>query len=442
MIAIPHRTLKAALQGLGTVCTGKSSAASYNHIMVCRNAGAVTLVARDFEFWLQYQIPPPPLPEELSPLKRKALAMRYAREARRFMVPLHALKQAIKTGDADSDVLLADGMIRYKIAGAETGIPFRKMEERNYFDPADATIPPGIEQWALTHAHLRGIQDAFDCASTDETRLVLMGAALCPDPEDADEGTIVGTDGRRLALTERVRLPFKETIIIPAVKAVKCMLGASATMQVVPASEIEHEPTEEELAEHVADCEEEGLDPAATKMYIPPTKTPPMFAMQLGCWRLVGRAVDGNYPNFRMVIPNTPRVNLFLPPQSIQFILSLLPRLGFTGREKSIELHTEAGKGLALRTKQIDVPVPGAVATITTRIVFDHMYLASALRMGLGHVYLEDGSSPAKLTDGANRLYVLMPMRATWNEPAADPKIDDDGMPESCESDDIEAQAA
>jgi hypothetical protein len=69
------------------------------------------------------------------------------------------------------------------------------------------------EPIAVPDALRQSIHQALECASTDETRLILNGAFV--DVSEPHARYIVGTDGRHLFSSNSFSLPLTESILIP-----------------------------------------------------------------------------------------------------------------------------------------------------------------------------------------------------------------------------------
>ena len=139
----------------------------------------------------------------------------------------------------------------------------------------------------------QSLQEAFQCASTDETRVILNGAYL--DVSEAKCHQVVSTDGRHLYGSNSFTLPLKKSVLIPDHKFLGWKEFNSDGEWQIRAS---------------------NADPA-------------LLQISSRKWRFITRQVKGNYPNWRQVIPNADQFNttVELPPAAIETILALIPRI-------------------------------------------------------------------------------------------------------------------
>ncbi len=128
----------------------------------------------------------------------------------------------------------------------------------------------------------QSIHEAMQCASTDETRLILNGA--CIDVTKPEANYVVGTDGRHLFSSNSFTLPLKQSLIIPTHKFV-------AWKEFSNDGEWQLKVTHNESGQ-----------------------TPEHLQISSRRWRFIACQIEGNYPNWRQVIPDE---NSFVT--SIQF---------------------------------------------------------------------------------------------------------------------------
>ncbi|MEA3188172.1 MAG: hypothetical protein QOD99_2002 [Chthoniobacter sp.] len=113
--------------------------------------------------------------------------------------------------------------------------------------------------------------EAFQCASTDETRLILNGAYIDVSKKECHQ--IVATDGRHLFASNSFSLALKDSLIIPNHK----FLGWKEF----------NSDGEWQLRVQQAEKKDEiGLLQISSRR-----------------WRFITRQIEGNYPNWRHVIP-------------------------------------------------------------------------------------------------------------------------------------------
>lgn len=217
--------------------------------------------------------------------------------------------------------------------------------------------------------------------STDETRYVLNGI-LFSFKDNAL--TMVATDGRRLAMVEQ-ELEFPQSqeidIIVPT-KAVN------------------------ELSRLLEDSGEVSIRVTGSQV-----------GFDLGDALLVSKLIDGNYPNYRQVIPGESKERIPLEREGFLRAISRVSLLT-TDKSNSIKFIFTPGSveivasspdvGEARETLAINYK--GASITIAFNPEFAMAPLRN-LSADEVHLHLIDEISPGVLRSGTNFLYVLMPMR-------------------------------
>lgn len=222
--------------------------------------------------------------------------------------------------------------------------------------------------------------------SNDETRFVLNGIFISLKEHKV---TMVATDGRRLALAdEEVDIPAESDgeFIVPtkAINELNRLLGTNG--------EVEVRFTDNQAAFALRD--EKGFSVL-----------------------IVTKLIEGNYPNYRQVIPAETKERIALGREELLHALrraeimtsekSNSVKLSFTKNNLAITANTpdvgEARESIAVNYKGPDIAV-----------AFNPIYLMDPLKaLENDEVYLEliDELSPGVLKINGPFLYVLMPMR-------------------------------
>lgn len=217
--------------------------------------------------------------------------------------------------------------------------------------------------------------------STDESRYVLNGALL-----SFKEGklTVVATDGRRLALVDQ-ELEF------PAENAVDIILPTKAV------SELQRILKDEgQLTIGVADNQ---------------------ITFDIGTVFLVSKLIEGNYPNYKQVIPAETKERVIL--ERLPF-LNAVRRVALVASDKSNSVKLHFGKNnldISANTPEVgeakeSIPVNYKGREIT--IAFNPDYLCDPLKtVEIDEVFLDltDELSPGIIRNKNPFLYVIMPMR-------------------------------
>ena len=222
--------------------------------------------------------------------------------------------------------------------------------------------------------------------STDETRFVLNGIFMSLKDQKA---TMVATDGRRLALVEEeVDVPEESQgeFIVPT----KAINELNRLLQVK--GEVEVKFTDNQVAFTLK--EETG------------------FAILI-----ISKLVEGNYPNYRLVIPGEAKERIALAREEL---LHALRRAEIMTSEKSNSVKlTFAKNNLAITANTPEVGEARESIAINYKgrdlaIAFNPLYLMDPLKaVDSDEIYLEliDELSPGVVKINGPFLYVLMPMR-------------------------------
>jgi DNA polymerase-3 subunit beta len=242
----------------------------------------------------------------------------------------------------------------------------------------------GAKEYRIPQQLLRdGLKKTAYAISTDETRYVLNGIYT-----SFREGklTLVATDGRRLAMVEHdLDFPASQEVdvIVPtkAVQELQRLLGEQG-----------------EVLVRLSDSQ---------------------IAFSIGESLLVSKLIEGNYPNYRQVIPGDSSERVELPREAM---LETVRRVSLLSSDKSnsVKLVFQANQlevtanspdvGEARET--LEVPYDGK----EMQIAFNPEFLKAPLQnLDEETVYLDliDEMSPGVVRIEGTFLYVIMPMRVT-----------------------------
>ncbi|MDA7882384.1 DNA polymerase III subunit beta [Akkermansiaceae bacterium] len=253
----------------------------------------------------------------------------------------------------------------------------------------DNEFPPladfhDAKEYKISQALLRnGLKKTSYAISTDETRYVLNGIFT-----SFKEGklTLVATDGRRLAMVETdLEFPSShETDFIVPTKAIQELQR--------------HIGTEGDIMLRLSDNQ---------------------VCFEVGSSIIVSKLIEGNYPNYRQVIPGESKERLTL---SREQLLETTRRVSLLSSEKSNSVKMTFGHN------QVDImanspDIGEANETLEVKyegkefsIAFNPEFLMAPLKSleeEFVHLDLIDEMSPGVLRTEDAFLYVLMPMRVT-----------------------------
>ncbi|MEG0836962.1 MAG: DNA polymerase III subunit beta [Akkermansia sp.] len=227
-----------------------------------------------------------------------------------------------------------------------------------------------------------GIRRTEYAISTDTTRYVLNGISL-----SFKEGKLilVATDGRRLAMVENT-VEFPETQQMDAILPTKAVTELRRILSDVGTVRIRF--------------------------------THNQAAFEIGDSLLITKLIDGNYPNYRQVIPADYKERIDIPCDEL---LDTVRRVSLLSLDKSsnvkltfstdqLEVNSLA-EGVGEAHEIIAVDYKGRQLSIS----FNPEFLMAPLRTmqsGTISLYLIDEMSPGVLRADGAFLYVLMPMRS------------------------------
>jgi DNA polymerase-3 subunit beta len=254
------------------------------------------------------------------------------------------------------------------------GLPEEEFPPLPRFDDAKTFT---ISQQALRDA----LKKTSYAISTDETRYVLNGILFS---FKENKLTMVATDGRRLALVD-LEMEFPRSQEADIIVPTKCVT---------------------ELARLLGD---EG----DVKMSVGENQV----AFEIGATLLVSKLIEGNYPNYRQVIPGEAKERVALERE---IFLNAVHRVSLLSSEKSNSVKLVFSKNnleIAANTPDVGEAKESLAIAYKGRefsIAFNPEFLQAPLRnLSNDEVYLDliDEMSPGVIKIQSPFLYVLMPMR-------------------------------
>src|ERR1700747_3606507 len=290
--------------------------------------------------------------------------------ARRLFAIVRELPASEIYVDVDSKnfASIRSGSSFFKILGLpeEEFPPLARFDEAKEFSIGQKELKDGLKKTSYA-------------ISTDETRYVLNGVLFS---FKENKLTLVATDGRRLALVD-LELEFprsQELEIIVPTKAV---------------SELQRLVREEGDA----------------KITIGENQ----IAFELNRTLLVSKLIEGNYPNFRQVIPSEAKERIKLERETF---LTAVRRVSLLAGEKSVKLiFTKSNIDIVANTPEVGEAKESLPVMYQGReysIAFNPEFLMAPLRnLSEEEIYLDliDELSPGVIKIAGPFLYVLMPVR-------------------------------
>lgn len=251
-------------------------------------------------------------------------------------------------------------------------------------------IPPFVGKTKLSLASERlksMLRRTSFAVSTDETRFVLNGIFCSLRDQKL---TLVSTDGRRLALTdEEVDLTGDAVDIILPTKAIN-----ELSRLLVPAGQVQIQVRENQAAFSMKD--DKGFEVL-----------------------LITRLVEGNYPNYRQVIPSEAKERIRFGREELAQALRRA-ELMTSDKANSVKLSfSENNLAITANSPEIGESRESLAINYTGKemaIAFNPAFLLDPLKaLDEDEVFLEltDDLSPGVVKINGPFLYVIMPMRMT-----------------------------
>jgi len=274
--------------------------------------------------------------------------------------------------DDDNTASIRSGPSFFKILGLsdEEFPPLPDFGEAKEFKVAQATLKESLKKTSYA-------------ISTDETRYVLNGIFLSFKDNTM---MLVATDGRRLAMVDHeVEFPQSNEveIIVPtkAVNELQRLLKDEGDVRILVGES--------------------------------------QISFELNRNILVSKLIEGNYPNFRQVIPAETKERVIVERETL---LNTVSRVSILASEKSNSVKLVFGEDnidIMANSPEIgeakeSLPVAYSGASIT--IAFNPDFLMAPLRnLDTDEIYIDliDEMSPGVIKNNSSFLYVLMPMRVS-----------------------------
>jgi DNA polymerase III sliding clamp (beta) subunit (PCNA family) len=399
--ALPIAELKPALAGLSKVIAKRGTLPVLGNIKLERTKdGWIALTGTDLDHHVTVRLEQPGTGEPTA-----------------LLVPYDELLKTCKACSSGEEILIERidanaAVIKYRIGQqlVETkveSLPVEEFPDIPRFQGDAIAVPDTVRP---------SIHQALACASTDETRLILNGAYL--DVSKPEASYVVGTDGRHLFSSNSFTLPLKQSLIIPAHKFIGW-------------KEFNHDG---EWQLKVA----------------PPTKKDEPGYLQISSrrWRFITRQIEGNYPNWRQVVPGSGQfaTTIEFEPE-VEGVIQIIGRMPCDDAVNfAIGLERSDGK-LALLGRSpgaedwTRIEVAGVKSRgIDVRIFLNRNLLIKALQFGLTTVETIDAISPLRFSHGGRQM-IVMPTRPnpspaptartpTTPSAAAEPEADSQPKPQ------------
>ncbi|MGD1952011.1 MAG: DNA polymerase III subunit beta [Leptolyngbyaceae cyanobacterium] len=262
----------------------------------------------------------------------------------------------------------------------------RGMEATDY--PNLPLVEDGQVANVSAESILEGLKGALFATSSDETKQVLTGVHVVAEPENLE---FAATDGHRLAVVQSgddsgVDLSIDVTVPGKALRELERMLQAH-----------------------------QGTEPIALRF------DPTQVVFELGNQRITTRLLEGQYPNYRLLIPKQFERQLTVDRKQL---MAALERIGVLADQRNNIVKLSIGSSKQILALSVEAQEVGSgreemSAQVTgddLDIAFNVRYLLEGLRaLPSAEVQLQSNSStsPAILTpvSGLQMTYLVMPVQ-------------------------------
>ena len=365
MISISVGDLKPALAGLAKVVSNKATLECLRCIRVDATPERTTLLGTDLEMFA-----------------RVALPEARCDSAESFLLPFERLQSIARRYPPATILNIKPERISCHLGNGHLNEPITAPKLEEFPEELAVATPPV----PMPETFARRFTEAMGCSSTDATRYVLNGIQLdVSGPRDAGH-YLVGTDGRHLFSANSFTLPVPESVIIPNHKLLLWR----------------------------------GLADLPWALAGQKNKSNTLVRIVAGDWTLTLKTIEGNYPNWRQVVPHfrQHRTTVALPEgHGFAKVVAGLP--GADTNNSPVDLVIENG---AVAVKDItgssSIVLEGVKAKgPDIKIRLNRDYLTKAFAYGLTNIAFIDEMS-AMLFTRTGRQMVVMPLRtADYSQP-------------------------
>ena len=376
-ITLAATDLKQALAGLSKVVSRKSTLPILQSIRLTRDTeGRVSLSATDLDAFVSYRVN---TPQPAQPLD--------------LLLPFEFLNKTSRGATGDVTVVAESkdqAKLRYQVGGT----PLEQSvwcNDPGEFPPAPVIVDAPVK---LPITFAETIRQAFEVSSEESSRAILQGAYL--DVSEPNCHSIISTNGRALFAANTFRFDLKESVNIPRHKFLTWS----------------------------------GFLDGECSIAVKADKTNPSWAqITTGRWNCIIRQIEGNYPNWRMVVPKDTEkwTTIKLTPAAITQILNLSTNLpGDDEANRTLQLRVDQGLQLEGRNRADKEPTCATINGVTVSgkpivTALNREYLLNALRCGMEEIRINTELDPILFIKPGKRM-VVMPVRLNGPAPTPEPE--------------------
>jgi DNA polymerase III sliding clamp (beta) subunit (PCNA family) len=370
-ITLPIAELKPALTGLGKIISRSATLPVLRMIRIERTKdGWVTLTGTDLERFVTVRLEQP---SEGEPVL--------------ILVEHEDLQRIAKRCGQDESLIIE----KQSDEKSSVTLPIGNQTTTEYLASLPAEEFPTVpriktDPVSLANEIRQSLLEAFQCASHDETRQILQGAFI--DVSDQKCQQIIATDGRHLFASNTFTLPLKESALIPSNKFLMWR-------------EFNHD--------------------GEWQLRVEPATKDTVGSVQISSrrWRFITRQIEGNYPNWRQVVPqpSDSKTTVQLSAETAESVVRLIPKIPCNDKVNHTIGLNIANQKLMLRGRSAesenwtDLQIDSATVTGNPVVVYlNRNYLTKALSFGLTEIQIIDALTPVRFANDGRQM-VIMPMR-------------------------------
>jgi DNA polymerase-3 subunit beta len=367
MIPIPKEHLTPAMRHLLRTVPRRPSLPVLSCVKIAPVQGAILLTSTDLNAETTISVPAP------RPIGLAAKLV--AKRAMPLVVPADVLANCANSADPGSLIHIAPAGITFQIAGQSSTVPVEGYNAEEFPDS-----PKETEHCLGVCFDSDKIHRLLRCVSTNEARYVLNGIYW------EGGGNLVATDGRRLALEHGPLFQLGENkgVIIP-----------NATCKLIPErAAISLLAKEEDPPRFIAFTAQQGI------LTI----------------RILSKLVEGNYPNYRQVIPEASSHSIRFDNTQAATALRKLAAIAkdsqtlITPSPMSVNFTVTSKKDA---TSCGSFSQPAIIKGKPCIATYDTKFLLAALENGGDCFDAPDVTSPALITGIKGNTHILMPIRTS-----------------------------
>jgi DNA polymerase III sliding clamp (beta) subunit (PCNA family) len=366
IIELPVAELRMALPGLGKIIGRKTTLPVLSAIRVARDkAGVITLQGTDLDSVATF-----------------TLKETNEGPATQLLVPFERLQKAMKQSNGKVELSLnSKDEVTIRTFWRDT-----PMEEKigvPYNDDWPKLSAVEAEPVKLGENFRATFKEAMECASTDESRVVINSVYL--DVDDKKGHYVVATNGRHLFSANSFAFGFKKSVVIPTRK----FLGWSGWWT-------------------------EGDATLAIKAPLKSTETT-WLQFKADQWTFTTKGCDQPYPNWKNVVPTEDsKTMIIIPEQAINAVLQVIERLpGADDFNQGVKLNASSST-LVLSGRNKDESHAAAVPIVEAQVkglpcivTLNREYMIRALKFGLNEIDIIDELSPVVFKAKGKKMIVM-----------------------------------